>query len=105
METTNIRLGTTYKKMYLNTLNKDFIQIPAKQGFVQSYLVSNKSNQPRFRGILNILADGRAVINVDYISFSGVHNKYKNYFDIEGREIIHDLNNTSIEEHYFDKLT
>jgi len=100
----NIKLGNTYKVKYLEKFNNNSKEIKTKKGFVKSYLIFNKINQPIFRGILNILNDGRAIMNVNCTSYSGVKNKYENYFDKGGREIIHINNSTPQEKKYFENL-
>lgn len=92
-----IRLGNTYEQKYLGHSNIHEV-IDTKPGFIKSYLIRNNANAPMYRGKLNILADGRAVMNVNYMSYSGIKNKYENYFDSKGREIIHDKNSTKEEK-------
>ncbi len=102
-EEKNIRLGATYSK-YLTKSNNNFEKIKAQHGYVKSYLITNKPNQQIFRGILNILKDGRAIMNVNYTSYRGVKNKYKVYYNKKGKEIISNDNNEKKEKKYFDMM-
>lgn len=99
-----IRLGNTYTQKYLN---HSFIhnELKPKDGFMKSYLIRNRTDAPVFRGVLNVLLDGRAIIKVNYVSYSGVPNKYENYFDFNGREIINDKNSTTKEKKFYDELS
>ena len=98
-----IRLGNTYKLKYLDGIQFKHEEIAPKAGFVKSYLITNRPDAQLYRGILNILKDGRAVINVNYTSYSGIKNKYENYFDVNGNEIIDENNKTGKELNYWIK--
>jgi len=99
-----IKLGGNYRYKYLSPNEENSEEIPTKKGFVKSYLITNKEDQQIFKGILNILPNGSAIMNVDYKSHSGVRNKYVNYFDKDGNEII-DVNNSTEKEYaYFKSL-
>lgn len=96
-----IRLGNSYQTKYLSTNSFKSEEIPAKKGYVKSYLITNRPDAPVYRGVLNILADGRAVIFVKYTTYSGVKNKYENYFDGNGFEIVHKNNSTKEEKKFW----
>lgn len=100
----NIRIGNHYSLKYLSPNNRDFKEITPKKPYVKSFLIKNKTDQPLFNGVLNILPDGRALINVNYVSYSGVKNKYVNYFDKDGNEIIHKSDIDAIEKRYWNSL-
>lgn len=99
----NIRIGNHYNVKYTSGgyIAKEIDNI---EGYVKSYCISNKLDAPIFKGILRIMEDGRAIMNVNYISYSGVKNKYKNYFDKNGNEIIHTNNSEKEERKYFNSL-
>ena len=100
-QTEMIHLGATYEQKYLTPNNFKSEEIPAKNGYVKSYLITNRPDAPVYRGVLNILADGRAVIFVKYVSYSGVANKYENYFNNKGLEIVHKNNSTKEEKKFW----
>jgi hypothetical protein len=101
-ETENIHLGAHYDK-YLRTNNYNSKEIkPQKPEYVKSYLVINKENAPLFKGILNILEDGRAIFIANYTTYSGVKNQYVNFFNKDGLEIVHSNNSTKEEKKYFE---
>jgi hypothetical protein len=91
-----IRLGNTFEQKYLNPNN--FISEKITEHL---FLIKNKTNAPMFKGTLSIAPDGKAIMEVDYISYSNVVNKYKNYFDKQGKEIVSDTNNEKEENKYF----
>ena len=101
----NIRLGNEYDIQILASTS-GFIhkEIPPNEGFVKSYIISNRPNSQLFRSVLNIMADGRAIENVNYTSYSGVKEKHTNYFDKNGKEIIDSSNSSIKERRYFDNL-
>lgn len=99
----NIRLGNHYKK-FLNYNNYNHKKIEPEKDCKESYLITNKSNAPIFKAKLNILNDGRAILKANYTSYSGVKNKFINYFDLNGNEIIHSNNSTRVEKKYFDSI-
>jgi hypothetical protein len=100
----NIRLGNSYTTKYLSPNNFLSTEIKTTEGFVKSYIITNKENAPLFKGILNIMDDGRAIFHAKYITYSDVKNNYKVYFDKQGKEIIHSNNSTKEEKKYFDSL-
>jgi hypothetical protein len=100
----NIRLGKHYRN-YIDGISFNSQKItPKKQEYKESYLISNKENSPVFKGILNVLGDGRAIFVANYTTYSGVKNRYVNYFDKDGLEIIHKEGSTREEKKYFDNL-
>lgn len=100
----NLRKGNHYKK-YLNINNFNHKEISTKKSeYKKSYLITNKTNAPIFSGVLNILKDGRAIMNANYTTYSGVKNKYTNYYDKDGYEIIDKDNSTTKERKYFYSL-
>ncbi len=99
----NIRLGNHYKIKYLSGLNFIFEEIQTQQGFIKSYEIRNKPNAQLYKGVLNILEDGRAIMNVNYRTYSNIKNKYQNFFNLDGLEIIHINNSTRIEKKYFNE--
>lgn len=96
-----IRLGNHYSVKYLDGVQFNHEEIKPKSGYIKSYSVWNRKDAPIFKGVLNILEDGRSVMNVKYVSYSGVENKYENYFDTNGFEIIHTNNSTKSEYMYW----
>ncbi len=94
-----IGLGNTYEQKYLNQNN--FISEKITDHL---FLIKNKPNAPIFKGQLSIAPDGQAIMEVNYVSYSNVVNKYKNYFDKQGKEIISSTNNESEEKKYFQNL-
>ena len=96
-----IRLGNTYQMKYLDGVQFKYEELKPKSGFVKSYLITNRPDAPIYRGVLEVLKDGRAVIHVKYTSYSGVNNKYENYFDVDGKEIIDENNSTAKELSYW----
>lgn len=101
----SIRRGTHYEK-YLRSNNFNHKQISnRKPEYKKSYLITNKKNAPLFSGILNILKDGRAIFKANYTTYSGIKNKYINYFDKDGYEIIDKNDSTTKERKYFYSLT
>jgi len=100
----NIRFGGHYDR-YLKWPNFVSKEIePRKSEYVKSYLIKNSSNHAVYKGVLNILKNGSAFINVNYVSYSGVKNKYTNYFDKQGREIIDKDDSTRKEQRYFNNI-
>lgn len=91
-----IKLGNTYEQKYLNPNNYVIEQITK-----DSFLIKNKGNAPIFKGHLFISPNGSAIMEVNYRTYSGVLNKYKNYFDKQGKEIVSTTNNESAEKKYF----
>jgi len=91
-----IRLGNTYEQKYLNPNN--FISEKITEHL---FLIKNLSDAPIYKGQLSIAPNCTAIIEVDYVSYSNVRNKYKNYFDKQGKEIISSTNNESEEKKYF----
>lgn len=71
----------------------------------KQYKITNKPNAQIFKGILSVMKDGSAIMDVNYISYSGIKNKYKTYFDKDGNEIIHKDDKTRYEKEYYDKIT
>ena len=103
-ETQNIRLGKHYSS-YLNDNDYNAQKMkPQKPEYKDSYLITNREYAPIFKGILNILNDGRAIFVAKYTTYSGVKNNYVNYFDKDGLEIIHKEDSTKEEKKYFDNL-
>lgn len=101
----SIRKGSHYEK-YLRSNNYNHKKISNKKPeYKTSYLITNKENRHLFSGILNILKDGRAIFNANYTTYSGVKNKYTNYFDKDGYEIIDKNDSTAKERKYFYSLT
>lgn len=100
----NISFGSSYKLKYLDKNINGFKhrEIKPKNGFIKSYEIFSET--PVFYGILSIKNNGCAIINVKYTSYSGVKNKYTNYFNKNGDEIIHLQNNDKIEKKYFDSI-
>lgn len=96
-----IKIGASYKDKYLSPNETNSEEITPKSGYDKSYLITNKVDQPLFKGILNVLPNGGAVMNVNYVTYSGVKNKYTNYFDKNGNEIIDNNNSTKREFDYF----
>jgi len=96
-----IKLSGSYKSRYLSPNEKDSKEITPKNGYIKSYLITNKKDQPLFKGILNILPNGSAIMNADYTTYSGVKNKFTNYFDKNGNGIIDNNNSTKKEFDYF----
>jgi len=98
-----IKLGNEYKVKYFGTTT-GFVtkKIKTKKGFKETYEIINKPNSQLYKAVLNILKDGRGILKVNYISYSGVKNKYTIWFDKNGREIIG--NNSKEEKKYFDNL-
>ena len=99
-----IHSGSHYKVKYLDGIQCLNEEITTRFGFVKSYKIVNRPDAPIFKGILNIMEDGRAVILVNYISYSGVKNKFENYFDSSGFEIVHKNNSTKAEKKFWDSL-
>ena len=100
--TNNIRLGAHYDK-YLQSFNYNSEEITTQNSeYIKSYLITNKENAPIFKGVLNILKGGKAVFIANYITYSGIKNKYMNFFNKDGLEIIHITNSTKEEKKYFD---
>lgn len=100
----SIKLGASYKDKYLSSNEKNFTEIETQKGYVKSYLITNKENQPIFKGVLNILPNGSAVMNVKYVTYSGVKNQYTTFFDKSGNEIIDTNNSAKNEFKYFSQL-
>lgn len=95
-KTIAIRLGNTYEQKYLNQNN--FI---SEKIIEHLFLIKNRPNAPIYKGQLSIAPNGTAIMEVDYISYSNVKNKFKNYFDKQGKEIISSTNNESEEKKYY----
>jgi len=103
-ESENIRLGKHYRS-YIDGSNYNSQKMkPQKPEYKESYLITNKENAPLFKGVLNILDDGRAIFVAKYTTYSGVKNNFVNYFDKDGLEIIHKGDSTKEEKKYFDNL-
>ena len=101
---TKIKLGSTYEAKYLDGIQCLNEVSQTRPGYVKSYVIRNRPDAPIFKGVLNILADGRAVIFVNYVSYSGVKNKFENYFDKDGKEIVHSTNSTKFEKKHWESL-
>jgi hypothetical protein len=105
----NIRLGNNFKSKYLN--NKSFVTKKVeitdkyKENVKNQYVVTNTPNSQIYKGTLYVMKDGSAIMDVKYTTFSGVKNKYKNYFDLDGNEIIHKDDKTRYEKEYYEKIT
>ena len=99
-----IKRGAHYKDKYLDGVQFNHKEIKPNTSYVKSYVRWNRKDAPVFKGVLNVLPNGRAVIFVNYVSYSGVKNKYKNYFGKEGLEIIHDKNSTKEEEKVWNNI-
>jgi hypothetical protein len=99
-----ITLGMTYEDKYLKSSQHVHRELEAKLGFVKTYLVRNHSRGPVFKGMLSVMADGRAVMEVSYVSYGGRKNKYVTFFDKEGREIKDSLASMKLERKYWDAL-
>ncbi len=103
MYTDSLSFGNTYTEKYLNH-SYEYTEIEPIEGFIKSYKIINKSDSQLFKAILDIMEDGRAILAVNYTTYNGVKNKYKIYFDKDGREIIDANNSTTKEKRYFDSL-
>ena len=93
----SIRLGNTYTEKYLRW---DRVVEKTNDG----YYIQNKVDQPIFRGTLIVYPNGCAIMKVNYVSYSGVKNKYNNYFDRDVKEIISLTNNEREEKKYFNTV-
>lgn len=103
-ETQNIRLGKHYRS-YIDDSNYNSQKMkPQKPEYKEAYLITNKKDAPLFKGVLNILNDGRAIFVANYTTYSGVKNNFVNYFDKNGLEVIHKEYSTKEEKKYFDNL-
>ena len=100
-----IRLGGNYNR-YFNSVSYNTTKLNEKRSdnIKEVYLVENKPNQQIYRGKLYVFKNGSAMLKVNYVSYSGVKNKYELYFDTNGNEIIDSNNNTKKEKEYFDLL-
>ena len=88
---------------YLKPNNYVSKKIKTEDGDEVTYKITNKPDAQIFKGKLHILKDGRAYIDVDYTSYSGIKNKYTTYFDKNGKEI--KSTSDKKEKEIFDKLT
>jgi hypothetical protein len=106
----NIRLGNDYKIIYLATTSgfvseKIPLKDEEKETIKAKYKIVNKPNSQLYHGILTVYRNGSAIMDVNYTSYSGTKNKYKNYFDLKGNEIIHKGDKTRYEKEYYEKIT
>ena len=99
-----ISFGSHYNR-YLNSNNFNSVKLETKNPeYKETYRIANLKNCPIFKGVLCILHDGRAIFKANYTSYSGVKNKYENYFNLDGLEIIHIGDSTREEKKYFNNL-
>ena len=107
--TDNIRLGNTFKSKYLDSKSyiseKVEVENKYKEYVKDQYVVTNVPNSQLYKGVLYVMNDGSAIMDVKYSTYSGVRNKYKNYFDLDGKEIIHKDDKSRYEREYYEKIT
>ena len=90
-----------FQKLYESTINKksNYKKYLLKNNYVSkkitsadndkdTYEITNLPDAQIYKGVLHVLNDGRAYIDVDYKSYSGIKNKHITYFDKNGNEIV-----------------
>jgi len=100
----SVRLGNTYKiQLLAPTSGKIHKKVkPTEKDVVEQYEIENKPDAQLYKSVLKVYKDGRAVNEVNYVNYSGVKNKYKTYYDKDGKEIV-DVSEKK-EKEYFDSL-
>jgi hypothetical protein len=106
----DIRIGNNFKIKYLSSTSsfiaeKVEIEDKYKEYVKEKYEVTNKPNSQLYKGKLYVMKDGSAIMDVRYMTYSGTKNKYKNYFDLDGNEIIHKDDKSRYEREYYEKIT
>lgn len=102
-----MRLGATYKDKYLDGVQNlsTLVKNDGKyENCIKQYHLKNRPDAPVFLGVLYIMKNGSAIMEAKYTSYSGRKNKYTNYFDLNGKEIIHETNSTREEKKYYDNM-
>jgi|SRR5690606_11614776 len=90
------RLGPTYQNKYLTQTNQ-ITELSANKKQIYN-------PQTNFGGVLETFPDGKAIFHAKYLTWSGIKNNYKNYFDKDGREIITESNSDAKEKRIWESL-